>query len=69
MRDVEGVLADHTVLPFREVDALPADAVDTGLHTGTLRLFTIPDQRVVFVRSKDGTIERWARAKDQIGCM
>lgn len=69
LRDVEGVLGDYTARPFRAVDALPADVVDTGLHTAVLRLFTVPDERVVYVRSTDGTIERWGRATEQIGCM
>jgi hypothetical protein len=69
LRDPEGILAGRTALPFRVVDAVPGDAVDTGLHTANLRLFTVPDERVICVRSKDGTIERWGRATDPIGCM
>jgi hypothetical protein len=68
LRDVDGVLDYTTDRPFREVERLPADAVDTGLHTAKLRLFTVPDERVVYIRYKDGTIERWGRATDQIGC-
>jgi hypothetical protein len=69
LRDPEGVLAGKAALPFRVVDALPGDAVDTGLHTATQRLFRVADPRVVLVRGEDGTIERWGRALDQIGCM
>ena len=69
LRDVNGVLADQTTQPFGKVDAVPADAVDTGLHTPSLRLFTVPDEQVVYVRTKNGTIERWGRATDPIGCM
>ena len=68
LRDPEGVLADQTVGPFRTVAALPADAVDTDLHTPDWRLFTVPDDRFVYVRTTDGTIERWSRANDEIGC-
>jgi hypothetical protein len=69
LRDVKGVLAGNTTRPFGKFDALPGDAVDTGLHTAALRLFTVPGAEVVFVRSKDGSIERWGRALDAIGCM
>jgi hypothetical protein len=69
LRDVKAVLADQTTRPFRRVNALPSEAVDTGLHTAAVRLFTVPDEQVVYVRSKDATIERWGRAKDPIGCM
>jgi hypothetical protein len=69
LRDPQGVLAGQAALPFRVVDALPGDAVDTGLHTATQRLFRVADPRVILVRGGDGTIERWGRALDQIGCM
>jgi hypothetical protein len=69
LRDVKGLLADSTTFAFKKIGALPEDAVDTGLHTATQRLFTVPSRRVVFVRSKDGTIERWGRAIEPIGCM
>ena len=36
LRDLDGVLADRPLGAFRTVDALPADAVDTGLHTADL---------------------------------
>jgi len=68
LRDLDGVLADQTELPFREVAALPADAVDTGLHTDTWHLFTVSDERVIYIRTRDGTIERWGRGSDEIGC-
>jgi hypothetical protein len=68
LRDVEGVLDGKTTRPFQVFAALPADAVDTGLHTDELHLFTVPDGSVVYVRSKDGTIERWGRVTDDIGC-
>ena len=69
LRDPEGVLAGQTALRFKKVDALPADAVDTGMHTATQRLFRVADPRIIYVRYEDGTIERWGRALDQIGCM
>jgi hypothetical protein len=69
LRDPQGILAGRTALPFRVVDALPGDAVDTGLHTATQRLFRVADPRVIFVRDRDGIIERWGRATDPIGCM
>ena len=68
LRDPRGLLADQTARPFRVLDALPADAVDTGLRTPKLHLFTVPDERVVYVRRSDGTIERWGRGSDEIGC-
>lgn len=68
LRDPDGLLADLTVGPFRTVDALPAAAIDTGLHTPEWQLFTVADERFVYVRDQEGTIERWARAKDTIGC-
>lgn len=69
LRDVGGVLDHQTTRPFHEVEALPNDAIDTGLHTDELHLFTVPDGQVVYVRTKDGTIERWGRATEPIGCM
>lgn len=69
LRDPHGVLADQTALSFKRVDELPADAVDTGQHTATQRLFRVSDPRVIYLRFEDGTIERWGRALDQIGCM
>jgi hypothetical protein len=69
LRDADGVFADKTDRAFREVDTLPADAVDTGLHTAKMRLFTVPDGRIVYIRYEDGTIERWGRAVEQVGCM
>ncbi len=69
LRDPEGVLAGQTPLPFKDVDALPADAVDTDFHTATQRLFRVSDPRAIYVRYEDGTVERWGRALDQIGCM
>jgi hypothetical protein len=69
LRDPEGVLAGETALSFKEVDALPSDAIDTDMHTATQRLFRVADPRAIFVRYEDGTVERWGRALDQIGCM
>jgi hypothetical protein len=69
LRDPKGLLADQTARPFRVVAALPSDAVDTGLHTAKWRLFTVPDERVVYARRSGGTIERWGRTNDEIGCM
>ena len=69
LRDVKGVLDSHTERPFRTVARLPGDAIDTGLHTDRLHLFTVPDERVVYVRTMDGTIERWSRSSEPIGCM
>jgi hypothetical protein len=68
LRDLKGELADQTAGPFREVAALPADAVDTGLHTDNWHLFTVPDERFIYIRTNDGTIERWGRGSDDIGC-
>jgi hypothetical protein len=69
LRDPEAVLAGQTALRFKRVDALPKDAVDTGLHTATQRLLRVADPRAMYVRYKNGTIERWGRALDQVGCM
>lgn len=69
LRDVKGVLAGQTLRAFRIVRALPTGAVDTGFHTSALRLFTVPDRQSVYVKSSKGTIERWGRATEQIGCM
>jgi len=56
-------------MPFTTVDVMPADAIDTGLHTSEWRQFTVPDTRFVYVKAGDGVIEHWARAIDQIGCL
>lgn len=68
LRDPEGALDESTNQRYAEVEAMPADALGTGLHTSEWQLFTVPDKRVVYVRTDDGTIERWARASDDIGC-
>ena len=68
-RDPEGALAGQTALPFKKVDTLPSDAVDTGMHTQSQRLFRVTDPRAIYARYEDGTIERWGRALDQVGCM
>lgn len=47
---------------------LPSDAVDTGYHTPKRRLFTIPGGDAVFVQTEAGLVERWARARDDVGC-
>jgi hypothetical protein len=67
-RDPHGDLEQYTVVPFHPDIRLPADATDTGFHTDDWHLFTIPSGRAVFVRTTDGTIERWPGAKEPIGC-
>jgi hypothetical protein len=65
-----GVEFEHAlVVPFDADVRLPSDAVDTGLHTDDWHLFTIPSGRAVFVRTADGRIELWPRAKEPFGCM
>jgi hypothetical protein len=68
VRDPNGDLRDYSVVTFDSDATLPEDAVDTGLHTDEWHLFTIPSGRAVFVRTPDGTIERWPRTKQPIGC-
>jgi hypothetical protein len=67
-RDPHHDLADYSVVTFDPDATLPKDAVDTGLHTDEWHLFTIPSGRAVFVRTPSGTIERWPRATELIGC-
>jgi hypothetical protein len=67
-RDPHGDLAEYSVVPFDPDANLPADAVDTGFHTDEWHLYTIPSGRAVFIRTKDGTVERWPRATEPIGC-
>lgn len=69
VRDPQGVLADATVAQFDADVALPEDAVDTGLHTDDWRLHTTTDGDAVYVVTRAGSVERWGRAKDEIGCM
>lgn len=69
IRDPQGVLADATVVQFDADVALPDDAVDTGLHTGEWRLHTAAAGDAVYVVTRGGSVERWGRAKDEIGCM
>lgn len=68
LRDVEGVLARETARSFRVVRALPSGAIDSGFHTTVLRLYTVSDGQSVYVKSTKGTIERWGRATQPIGC-
>ena len=69
LRDPKHVLAEATVVAFDATSRLPADVVDTGLHTERWHLFTIPSGRAVFIRTGDGRIELWPRAREAIGCM
>ena len=68
VRDPEGVLADRLVVPFASEVVLPTEAVDTGLHTTQWRLFTTRSGDAVYVRTADGIVERWGRARSEIGC-
>ena len=68
-RDPHADLAEYSVVQFDADARLPDDATDTGLHTDDWHLFTIPSGRAVFMRTPDGTIERWPRANQPVGCM
>ena len=67
-RDPNGDLAEESVVSFDPDVRLPEDAIDTGLHTDEWAMFTIPSGRAVYMRTRDGTVERWPRARDQVGC-
>lgn len=69
LRDPEGVLADSVATPFAADVPLPDDALDTGLHTSEWRLHTVPAGTAVYVVTSSGVVERWGRAKEEIGCM
>jgi hypothetical protein len=69
LRDPNGVLAESTVVRFDPDAALPDDAIDTGLHTDDWRLFTTTKGDAVYVVTGTGAVERWGRARDQVGCM
>ena len=68
IRDPYGDLEQDTVVAFHPDARLPDDAVDSGFHIDDWHVFTIPSGRAVFVRTRDGTYERWPRAKEPIGC-
>ncbi len=68
LRDPSGVLADSTIVPFDRHASLPGNADDTGYHTADWRLFTVPDGDAVYIKTKDGTFERWGRAREEVGC-
>ena len=68
LRDPKGVLADSTIVPFKRHVSLPRNAEDTGYHTPDWHLFRAPAGDAVYVRTKDGTFERWGRARDEVGC-
>jgi len=67
-RDPHHDLAAYSVVTFDADVRLPADAVDTGLHTDDWHLFTIPSGRAVFVRTTEGLVELWPRASQPVGC-
>lgn len=68
IRDPLGDLADETVMAFDPDVALPDDAIDTSLRNDKWHLFTVPSGSAVFMRTGDGTYERWPRAREPIGC-
>lgn len=68
IRDPKHVLGRSTVVDFDASVRLPDDATDTGLHTDRWHLFGIPSGRAVFVRTRSGSVERWPRTKEEIGC-
>jgi hypothetical protein len=67
-RDPKHVLKEYSVVTFDASSRLPADGVDTGLHTNEWHIFTIPSGRAVFVRTDGGPIERWPRSSQEVGC-
>jgi hypothetical protein len=68
IRDPLGVLADHTLEPFDLDATLPEGAVDSGYNTPGWHLFTVSPGDAVYVRTTDGTFERWGRLREEIGC-
>jgi hypothetical protein len=68
IRDPRHDLRDRTVMSFDPDVSIPADASDTGFHTEEWHLFTVPSGRAVYIRTSDGTYERWPRAREPIGC-
>ncbi len=69
IRDPPGALADLTVVAFDANTALPDGARDTGLHTDDWRLFVEDGAGAVWIETSDGTVERWGRLRDEVGCM
>lgn len=67
-RDPHHELEQYSVVPFDADVRLPDDATDTGLHTDEWHMFTIPSGRAAFMRTPDGTVELWPRARESIGC-
>lgn len=66
IRDPDGVLAEYGVVGFDPDVRLPSDAVDTGYHDDTRRLWRTADPDVIYVAYPDH-VERWPRASG-IGC-
>ena len=67
-RDPRNVLADESIGRFKANVKLPKDATDTGLHTKRWRIFTVPADDAVYVKTATGTVERWPRARFEVGC-
>ncbi len=67
-RDPLGVLTKESIGRFKADTKLPEDATDTGFHTKRWRIFTVPAGDAVYVKTSTGTVERWPRAKEEVGC-
>jgi hypothetical protein len=68
LRDPAGTLTERLEVPFAPDVDLPADATDTGLRTADWQLFTTRRGEAVYIRTRDGTFERWGRAVADILC-
>jgi hypothetical protein len=68
IRDPLGVLEGDWRSPFDPDADLPDDAIDTGYHTATWRMFKVPSGEAVYVQTMDWTFERWGRPREEVGC-
>lgn len=73
MRDPEGALEDrdYDLAGQLNLDAeLPADSMATGYAMPSAELWVAPDRgnRYPYLVRDDGTVERWPRAEEEIGC-
>lgn len=70
VRDPRGELRDFVRSTYDGSAELPEDATDTGLRHEGRQLWVVPAKDAAYLVSLDDPddVERWAAAKDRIGC-
>ena len=67
VRDPSGVIEATTLTDYEPQGAVPGDATDTGLSTGSARLWLSPDGTAAYL-AFDDHVERWPRVDGVLMC-